>query len=356
MWALPPIGVGAGSGKLGVGSGNELGVELRGVHQCVRRAVRKHALCPPGARLLVALSGGSDSVALTHVLLDLAEHGGFAVAALAHLNHRLRPSADRDEAFCRQFADRLGLGIVVEAVDVLTVARAGGFSVEDAARRVRYDFLGRTASDIGADRIAVGHTQDDQAETFLLKLMRGAGLTGLAGIYPRRGQVIRPLLDVPRVELRQYLRSKGEMWVEDETNEDLDNPRNRIRHRVLPELDRAAGGPTRAAIARAAGLIRDDGQWLDEVAAERLGRLLVESEAGLELDVTSLVDVPPPILRRMVLRAMRKAGPAREIGSEHVDAVLALLGGLQGAVDVPGSRVELRGEQLVLTEQRAAIR
>ena len=303
-------------------------------------------MCSPGTHVLVALSGGSDSVALTNLLLDLSKNGNFTVVALAHLNHRLRSSADRDEAFCRQFAGRLGLRIVVEAGDVLSVAQTGGFSVEDAARRVRYDFLDRTAGDIGADRIAVGHTQDDQAETFLLKLMRGAGPTGLAGVYPRRGRVVRPLLDVTRADLRQYLLSKGEAWVEDETNEDLDNPRNRIRHRILPELDRAAGGPTRAAIARAAALIRDDGQWLDEVADERFRLLFVKSEAGLELEVSRLVEAPSPILRRMVLGAMRKASPEREIGLEHVEAVMALLGGLQGAVDVPGSRVELRGGKL----------
>lgn len=326
------------------------------LYQRVRRSIRRHALCPPGARVLVGLSGGSDSVALTHLLLDLAEYGEFSVVALAHLNHRLRPSADRDEAFCRQFAARLGLRIVVEDADVQTYAQARGLSIEDAARRVRYTFLERVAGEIGADRIAVGHTQDDQAETFLLKLMRGAGLTGLAGIYPRRGLVIRPLLDVTRAELQACLVAQGGSWVEDETNEDLDNPRNRIRHRVLPELDRAAGGPTRPAIARAAALIRDDGQWLDKLSDERFRSLVSETEAGLELDVSGLAEAPPPILRRVLLRAMRRAAGDREIGLEHVEAVTALLSGVQGGVDVPGSRVELRGGKLVLIQQKAAVR
>ena len=118
-------------------------------------------------------------------------------------------------------------------------AQTQRLSVEDAARRLRYDFLHRAAESAAADRIAVGHTRDDQAETFLLKLIRGAGLTGLGGIYPRRGNVVRPLLDVGRADLRRYLESRGQAWVEDETNEDLENPRNRIRHRVLPELDLA---------------------------------------------------------------------------------------------------------------------
>jgi tRNA(Ile)-lysidine synthase len=306
--------------------------------------------------VLVGLSGGSDSVALTHLLLELAENADFTVVALAHLNHQLRPSAGRDEAFCRDFAGRLGLRIIVETADVKKYA-AAGFSIEDAARRVRYEFLERAAGGALADRIAVGHTQDDQAETFLLKLMRGAGLTGLAGIYPRRGRVIRPLLDVSRADLRAYLTARGEAWVEDETNEDLENPRNRIRHRVLPELDRAAGGSTRGAIARTASLVREDGQWLDEAADLRFGQLVVRTKIGLEIEAGGLEASPGPVRRRVLLRAMRQVAGDREVGLEHVEAVEALLGGpQQGGIDTPGSRVELRPGKLVLIEQRPVIR
>jgi len=186
---------------------------LTALHQQVRRTIRRYGLLPPGARVLVGLSGGSDSVALTRLLLDLAEHGDFTLVGLVHLNHALRPTADRDETFCREFAARVGLPVVVECADVRASAEAHGLSTEDAARRLRYAFLERTAAALGATRIAVGHTQDDQAETFLLKLMRGAGLTGLGGIYPRRDGVIRPLLDVPRAELRAYLERLGERWM-----------------------------------------------------------------------------------------------------------------------------------------------
>ncbi len=133
------------------------------------------------------LSGGSDSVALTLLLRDLAAYDEFTVVSLAHLNHQLRPTATRDEDFCRDLAERLAIPIVIERRDVKAYGDIHTMSLEDAARRVRYDFLGRAAAEAGATRVAVGHTQDDQAETFLLKLMRGAGLTGLGGIYPRRG-------------------------------------------------------------------------------------------------------------------------------------------------------------------------
>ena len=326
---------------------------MTALHQRIRKTLERHALCPPGTRLLIGLSGGSDSVALLFLLRDLSGHGDFEIAALAHLNHQLRPTASRDEAFCRDLADRLALRIHVQRSDVKGYAHAQNLSVEDAARRIRYDFMEQAAVLAGADRIAVGHTQDDQAETFLLKLMRGAGLTGLAGIHPKRGRVIRPLLDVSRSDLRAYLASRGETWIEDESNADLDNPRNRIRHVVLPELDGAAAGPTRPSIARAAGLIREDGQWLDELAEQKFALLAERTADGLALEAAALALEPPPIRRRVLLQAMRAAGN-REIGLEHVEAAMAVLAGLTGGVDVPGGRVELRRGKVALIQQKPA--
>ena len=301
--------------------------------------------------MLVGLSGGSDSVALLFLLLDLSENGQFEVSGIAHLNHGLRPAADRDERFCRELAVRLGLRIVVQNDDVKRYARGRKLSIEDGARRVRYDFLEQTAAALGAERIAVGHTQDDQAETFLLKLIRGAGLTGLGGIHPRRGRVIRPVLDVSRADLRNYLVQRGESWMEDESNDDLANPRNRMRHVVLPELDCAAAGPTRPGIARAAGLIREDAEWLDELAARRYVELTAESSNGLAIEAAALLAEPIPVRRRVLLRALRSAAAGQEVGLEHVDSAMAALSGTRGGVDVPGGRVELKRGKLVLIQQ-----
>jgi tRNA(Ile)-lysidine synthase len=324
---------------------------LSNLHQQIRRTIRRHGLCPAGIRLLIGLSGGSDSIALVLLLQELAAQDRFTVASLAHLNHRLRCTAPRDEQFCRDFAARVGLPIAVESIDVGSYAQTQQLSVEDAARRLRYDFLHRVAESASADRIAVGHTRDDQAETFLLKLIRGAGLTGLGGIYPRRGTVVRPLLDVGRADLRRYLESRGQPWVDDETNEDLGNPRNRIRHRVLPELDLAAGAPSVPAIARAASIGREDGQWLDELGDRRFDALVLRGNAGLEIDVSGLMTEPPPVRRRVVLAALRLAAPNREIGFEHVEAALEVAAGESAGVDVPGNRVELRRGKLVLLRE-----
>ena len=318
------------------------------LQQEIRRTIRRHGLWPSGARLLIGLSGGSDSVALVLLLRELAEQDGFTVVSLAHLNHRLRCTATRDEQFCRELAARIALPIAVESVDVASYAQTQRLSVEDAARRLRYDFLHRVAESASADRIAVGHTRDDQAETFLLKLIRGAGMTGLGGIYPRRGKVVRPLLDVTRSDLRRYLESRGQTWMDDETNEDLGNPRNRIRHRVLPELDLAAASSSSPAIARAAAIVREDGQWLDELADRRFDALVIREDTAVEIDVFGLMAEPPPVRRRIVLTALRLAAPNREIGFDHVEMALEVAAGESSGSDVPGARVELRRGKLVL--------
>ena len=320
---------------------------MTSLHQQVRRTIQRHRLCPPGCRVLVGLSGGSDSVALTVLLRDLSEHGAFTLVGLAHLNHRLRPTADRDEAFCRRFANRIGVPLHVESIDVGGYAAAQRLSVEEAARRVRYEFLHRVAVQTTSDRVAVGHTRDDQAETFLLKLVRGAGLAGLAAIYPQRGEIIRPLLDVARADLRAFLESGGFEWVDDETNEDVGNPRNRVRHRVLPELELVYPSAS-ASIARTAGLVREDVQWLEDRARQRYADLVVSSREGLQIDATQLLSEPTPIRRRVLLLALRCAFPTREIGLEHVERALAVAAKETGGIDVPGGRVELQREKLVL--------
>ena len=160
-------------------------------------------------------------------------------------------------------------------------------------------------------------------------------------------QIIRPLLDASRSDLQAYLKSRGHAWVDDESNEDLDNPRNRIRHSVLPELNRAYPSATNA-IARTAGVAREDSDWLDEVSRSRHDALVTRSEDGVQMDAAALLAEPPPIRRRIVLMALRCAVSGHEVGLEHVEAVLAVAARESGGVDVPGGRVELRREKLVL--------
>ncbi len=314
----------------------------------VRRTIERHDLCPPGTRVLVALSGGSDSTALLTLLHELLPATGAAIAAVAHVHHQLRESADRDARFCRELAGRFGYPFDLTEVDVPASARLERRSIEDVARTARYAALEAAAARHGADRVATGHTRDDQVETLLMKLARGAGLSGSGGVYPIRGAVIRPLLDVSREELRAHLRAAGETWVEDETNADLTNPRNRVRHRVVPVLAETLGDAALDGLARSALQAGEDGQWLDGLAAGEFARLSRTVAEGVALDRAAFVALPAPLRTRVLLLAMRAAAGSAQIRTEHVHEADAVALGRLRAAESPAGRWELSGDNLVL--------
>ena len=221
-----------------------------------------------GETVLCAVSGGRDSVCLLHYLASLGRRRGFAVAA-AHYNHLMRPTAGRDEAFVAGLCRELSVPLYVERGDVRAIARQEGWGVEEAGRRLRYDFLERTADAIGASRIATAHHLSDQAETVVLNLLRGTGPEGLAGIPPVRGRLIRPLLQTPRQEIEAYLTAHGLGHVEDETNDSMDFTRNRLRQEVWPLLVTLHPAPERS-IARAAAILRRENVFLDRLARSYL--------------------------------------------------------------------------------------
>jgi tRNA(Ile)-lysidine synthase len=300
------------------------------------------------------VSGGSDSVALLWLMKDLADEGRVDIAGVAHFNHQLRDVAPDDEAFCRALAARAGLEFRSGTADVRGRAKHDGVSIEDAARRERYAFLRDVAARAGATRIATGHTTDDQAETFLLKLARGAGLSGLGGIYPFRDGVIRPLLDVRRRDLRAFLASRGETWIEDETNADVSNPRNRVRHVLLPQFEAAFGDSVLDAIARAAALAAEDGAWLDAEASRLFSSMAGPSPGGIALAEAPLRALPAPLARRVLLQAMRAVAAGREVGSRHVEAAIDVLNGRCRSAETPAGHWEHIRGNLVLTSRAGA--
>jgi tRNA(Ile)-lysidine synthase len=320
----------------------------------VRRSLERAALIPPGARVLVAVSGGSDSVALLYLMRDLAPSLGFEVAGLGHLNHELRGAeSDRDEVACRELATALDVPIVVERADVGALARAHRVSVEVAARRARYRFLDRAAAHVQADTVATGHTRDDQAETFLLRLLRGAGATGLSAIPPRRGMFVRPILGVRREALRTFLRERGVAFCDDSTNADTRIPRNWIRHELLPLLATRLNSDIVEVLAREVLLLRDDAAFLDAVADEAARRILRDEQAGrVTIPAAELVGLPPSLARRVVRRALFRTSPAFQ-GASPVERVLdmAIAEGEGHRIDLPGVRVERIQNSVVLQKR-----
>jgi tRNA(Ile)-lysidine synthase len=319
----------------------------------VARTVERHALFGPGARILVALSGGADSVALVHVLRDLERDGSFTVAGLGHFNHQLRDAADADEAFCREMAERLSLPLDVGREDIRAIAKAQRRSIEDAARLARYAFLNEAADRVRADVIAVAHSRDDQAETFLLRLMRGAGPRGLAGIRPRVGRVVRPFLDVSRAAIREYVAERGLEFREDATNRDVAIPRNRVRHELIPYLQREFSPGIVDALAREAALARDDEDRLQAEAIDLASTIVLRSshrDRSVEVDIAGLTSLHPALASRVARIALANLAGERFVGFEHVEAVLDLArSGADGAaVSLPGQQAMRRGQRLVL--------
>jgi len=315
----------------------------------------------PGGRIVVALSGGPDSVALAHVLLELQAGGHLVVAALAHFNHQLRGgAADEDEAFCVGFAADAGVPLEVGRADVRAIAREERRSIEDAGRRLRYEFLQRTARRFDAEAIAVGHSLDDQAETFLLRILRGAGTRGLGGIRPKAGMIVRPLIETRRAELRQYARDRRLSFREDETNRDLSVPRNRVRHELLPYLEREFSAGIVEVLAREAALARDDEDRLEQEAIEIARSLVLTDAPGdtVTVDVEALRSLHAALASRVARRALEPLADGRFVGFDHVARLLefARSAAAGQAISLPGQRARLRASgaaRLVLEREPA---
>lgn len=291
--------------------------------------LRSQGMLSRGERVLCALSGGADSVAMTLMLLEY----GCDVCA-AHLNHGLRgEESARDEAFVRAFCERHGVALICGHVDAAAHARKTRMSVEEAARALRYTFLEDTAQKLGARKIATAHTAGDNLETMLLNLTRGTGSLGLAGIAPVRGRVIRPILFLTRGEVEAYLIKKGETYVTDSTNLSDDYTRNKIRHTVVPALLSINPSLMQTALTSAAHL-REDAHALAAAADAFLQHF---SDASGAVDVAALAALGPAV-RGRVIRALyaRAGGPLAQFTSRHA----ALVEGLLGA-NVPPKKCDL---------------
>jgi tRNA(Ile)-lysidine synthase len=325
----------------------------------VRQFIADHGLVGPDTRVVGALSGGSDSVALTSILRELHERHELCLAGLAHFNHQLRPTAERDEQVAVSIAATLAVPMLVDREDVAARARDERRSIEDAARAARYAFFERARQHFRADVIALGHTRDDQAETVLLRLLRGAGPRGLAGMYPRRDRIVRPLLDCRRDELRAWLAtrmSRGDRaanFVDDETNQDVTIPRNRVRAELMPLLEERFNPNIVDVLADEADMARETWTWLQRVADEAAAQIVIpedEAHRVRSIDVEALHRLLLPIRRTVVWRVMNELARGRAVRFCHVTSALRVAepdGPV--AIDGPGQRVERIGSRLVLT-------
>lgn len=300
-----------------------------------------------GRRLLIALSGGADSVALT-VMLHRAREAYDLTLSAAHLDHGIRPESSEDAAFCRLLCDRLGIPFMSKRVDVPAEAASRRVGVETLAREIRYEWLRQCKAETGSDYIALAHHMDDQAETVLMHLARGTGPEGIGGMRMVSGDLYRPLLNCRKAELTEYLRANGFSWREDATNAIDDNPRNALRAHAIPELEKSYPQFVKAA-ARYARAAQIESDCLSELTRDYLDRNL----GGNGLCVWLSLDNPPH--RAILRRALRAACPEDALDWDRLNALEALCAASRGRLDLGGRWLaERTGRRLYFVPKRPA--
>ena len=296
--------------------------------EAVRRSIVRHKLVLPEETVVAGVSGGADSVCLLNVLAGLQESLQISLH-VAHLDHMLRGDESKGDArYVSRLARRLGLTATIERRDVKDYQAAHRLSLEDAARQVRYRFFAEVAERVGAGRIAVGHTADDQAETILMHLVRGAGPTGLLGMRPLSTwtspgvsglTVIRPLLAVSREETWAYCRQHRLTPREDSTNLSLSPFRNRIRQELVPLLQ-AYNPRIGEALIRTSDTLAMDLAFLEEYVSELWPALAAEEDGAIVLDRASVVSLHPALQRHLLRRVTREVlGDLEDIEWKHIE-------------------------------------
>lgn len=273
------------------------------MYQTVVRYINDQNMLKPGARVLVGVSGGADSMALLHILQQRCMDNGGVLWA-AHLNHSLRSQAGQDEQLVRDTCRRWDIPCYTKTVDVAAVAARTKRSLEEAGRDCRYQFFRELADELGADHIATAHHQNDQAESVLLHLLRGSGIRGLQGMQPVKGKLIRPLLCVTRQDIERYVQEHQLPFFQDLTNHDPAFVRNRIRLHLIPYLQEAFNPRIVEALNRLAAIAQEENAALDEMADRQWPLLSSWVEGTLELDADRLREEPAALQSRLILRAL----------------------------------------------------
>jgi tRNA(Ile)-lysidine synthase len=336
---------------------NKIKIEKQ-VLRTVRKTMARHAMFTEDDRVLVAVSGGPDSVALVHILLTIS--GDFSLKlAVAHLNHCLRgQESDRDAEFVAALADRLDLPFYHDKKDLIAFQRRWRLSPEEAARRVRYEFFDDTAANHGFDKIALGHHSNDSAELVLMNLLRGSGPLGLAGIAAvRDNKFVRPLIHLKHSEIQAYVSERNLAFVTDASNTDPAYRRNLIRHHLIPELKKSYNPAILDSLNRVGEIMQAEDQWMDQalepVFVEAISGHLAD---GIRVNLSALNTMHPAVGRRVIRKAISRVKQnLRRITFSHVDAVIELAAKARsgGWLDLPDGIRAIR-ESKTLTIKREA--
>jgi tRNA(Ile)-lysidine synthase len=303
----------------------------------VARFIAESRLFGSGSRIIVGVSGGPDSMALFSILNELSRSWELELIAL-YCHHGLRPAADREAEFVCHWAGQWGWPFATSRVDVRTFQKENKISLLEAARTLRYGVFQSSLEKYQADKVALAHTANDQAEEVLIGLIRGAGLGGLGGMPLQRDCFIRPLLATYRAEILTYLAERDLPYLEDESNQDRRFLRARVRHHLLPELERYSPNIL-IQLNRTADLLKKDEAFLQEKTGRIMARALVPLKTGVGFSRALLKKLPPAILSRLLQKALfRVKGDLRSIGSVHLLSLMDVVYGpsLRGRTPLPG--------------------
>lgn len=317
-----------------------MGIEITELINTVKNTLIRHSMVRHGDAILVALSGGADSIALVHILLNLSPEFDLRLG-IAHLNHSMRAAeSDRDADFVKSTADKLNLPCFIKKVDVNHYATHHKLSIEEAGRILRHQFLNETAREHGFNKIALGHHKNDMAETVLLNILRGTGPQGISGIPPVRGLLIRPLINISRSDIENYLSCENISHITDSSNMDPQFLRNRIRHGLIPLLVSEFNPEIVETLNHTAEIIRDEQRWIDSLTDCYVENVKLPGDRSKTiLSIPELKKLPLGAIRRIIRKVISETkGNLQGVGFKHMDAVLEIILSKKpkNQVDVPG--------------------
>ncbi len=291
----------------------------------VKQTISAYSMLNLKECVLVGLSGGPDSVCLLHILAELIEEMSLSLYA-AYIDHGLRPSETPEEIkFCKNLCNGLSVYLTVRPVDVKSYALNTGLSKQEAARRLRYKVLEEVASELGADKIALGHNADDQVETFFINILRGTGPRGLSGIPPVRENIIRPLIEIRRSEIERFLEERRIKYIIDSSNLKRDYLRNWLRLSFIPELKKVNPSLTET-MTRMFSILREEEAYFDIIVTKTLMRLITRKREGyIELFLSPIEVIDKVILRRVLRRVIDDVIGLREVGFIHIEDIIELI-------------------------------
>ncbi len=296
--------------------------------RAVVRTINSHRMFQAGESVLIGVSGGPDSLALLSILHSLAPVLSIKIG-IAHLNHSLRKNeSDKDAAFVNSVSEKLKVPCFIKTEDVHAYRRSHKLSLEEAARIVRYRFYNDLAENKGFDKIALGHNSNDNAELVLMNLFRGSGPLGLSGIPPvRDGKFVRPLIEVSRGKIIEYLSARGLEYVTDKSNKDERYLRNRIRNTLIPDLEKSYNPKISQTLNRLSSILRAEDEWIEKTLHPAMNQItLNQRENRISLSATKLRETHIAVKRRFIRGALKAVkGDLRRISYSHIESIIRLI-------------------------------